>query len=200
MLAELIELGYAAQNETGLYEPTLRMWELGTTTLADLPVKQVASDALAELHHRTGETVSLVVRDGDEALYIDKLISPRPMRFTTRVGSRVWLPLPAGGKAILAFSPDGDEVIERVARDVAAYDVDDVRRAMAHARDHGYVSSSSRPGARSFAAPILDRARRPVGALSISAPTDRLQDGQADSIVDLVVATATRLSDSLGRL
>ena len=61
--------------------------------VADLAIKQVASGALQQLHDLTGETVSLTVRSGDDALYLDKIVSPRPVRFTTRVGSRVPLPI-----------------------------------------------------------------------------------------------------------
>ena len=87
ILGELSALGYVVQDDgTGLYRPTLRTWELGTAVVADVPIKQVASGALLRLHEQTGETVSLVVRSGDDALYLDKIISPRPVRFTTRVG------------------------------------------------------------------------------------------------------------------
>lgn len=203
VLAELVELGYVDQDETGLYRPTLRMWEMGNEVVADLPIKQVASSALVELHDRTGETVSLIARSGDDALYLDKLISPRPIRFTTRVGSRVPLPLPAGGKAILAFAEDGPQVVERVAaRETAhrAIDAGAVLEALDQIRRTGLATSSARPGASSFAAPILDRDRAPVGALSVSAPTDRLDKARRDAVIDHVVSTATRLSESLGRL
>lgn len=203
ILADLIDLGYVEQDDAGLYRPTLRLWEMGSAIVADLPIKQVASSALMELHDATGETVSLITRAGDDALYLDKLISPRPMRFTTRVGSRVPLPLPAGGKAILAFSPDGQEVVDRVAArndPDRPVDVEKVLRAMERARRTGFTMSSARPGARSFAAPILDRDRAPVGALSVSAPNERLDDASREAIIDAVVTTATRLSESLGRL
>jgi IclR family transcriptional regulator, KDG regulon repressor len=203
VLGELIELGYAEQDASGLYRPTLRMWELGVNIVADLPIRQVASSALVELHDTTGETVSLVVRSGDDALYLDKLISARPMRFTTRVGSRIPLPVPAGGKAILAFSDDGPDVVARLAKEADprwAIDEAKVLRAMGHARRTGFVLSSAQQGVKSVAAPILDRDRRPVGALSVSAPTELMEQEGRTSIIDDVVATATRLSDSLGRL
>ena len=203
LLSELVELGYAEQEaDSGRYRPTLRTWELGTAVVADLPVKQLAAVALHELHVQTGETVSLVVRSGDDALYIDKIVSPRPVRFTTRVGSRVPLALPAGGKALLAFAPDGPDVVKRLSAadglgptlDVAA-----VLRALEQARRRGYAVATGR-GVTSVAAPVLDRAERPAAALSVSAPADRLTGARRGEVVDAVVTTATRLSESLGRL
>jgi DNA-binding IclR family transcriptional regulator len=203
ILAELVELGYVAQEEgSGRYRPTLRTWELGTAVVADLPVKQVAGPALHDLHTRTGETVSLVVRAGDDALYLDKIVSPRPVRFTTRVGSRVPLPVPAGGKALLAFADDGDDVVHRSAAPggaLAGLDVNAVLRTLERARERGYAVARGR-GVTSIATPVLDRDQQPAAALSVSAPTERLTPDRRAEIVDAVVTTAARLGESLGRL
>src|SRR5690606_35113096 len=144
--------------------------------IADLPIKQVASGALHQLHGRTGETVSLVVRSGDDALYLDKIVSPRPLRFTTRVGSRLPLPLTAGGKAMLAASADGADVVRRFAArpDLAhPVDVDRLLGELAEARERGYAIATGRPGLVGIAAAIVDRDDEPVAALTVSAPTDR---------------------------
>lgn len=205
VLGELIELGYVEQDDaSGLYRPTLRTWEIGVGVVSDLPIKQAAAGALQQLHERTGETVSLVVRRDDDALFLDKLISPRPLAFSTRVGSRVPLPVAVGGRVILAFSADGDEVVERyeVADGPREYAItgDQVRRAMAQARRQGFTRTSTRSKVRSVAAPIFDRARTPVGALAVSAPPERVDHDRFDQIIDDCVTTATRLSESLGRL
>jgi DNA-binding IclR family transcriptional regulator len=204
LLSELIELGYvervAAKN---LYQPTLRMWEIGTAVVADLPIKQVASPALEELHRRTGETVSLTVRSGDDVVYLDKIISPRPIRFTTRVGSRVPAPLTAGGKAILSLSDDGREVVERVAARVApdhAFDVDRALKELTETRRRGYATSRANPGVVSIAAAVIDRDDVPIAALSVSAPTVRLTKDQRAEAVEAVLMTVTNLTESLGRL
>ncbi|MFP4512926.1 MAG: IclR family transcriptional regulator C-terminal domain-containing protein, partial [Acidimicrobiales bacterium] len=156
------------------------------------------------LHAATGETVSMVVRSGDDALYLDKLVSPRPMRFTTRVGSRVPLPLPAGGKALLAAADDGPEVVARVAERpalAAMIDVDKVIKELAAARRRGYaIARSKTRGVTSLAAAVIDRDDRPAAALAVSAPTDHLGRKRRDEVATTLVSTATRLSESLGRL
>lgn len=203
VLAELTDLGYVEQDEaSGLYRPTLRTWEIGVGVVSDLPIKQAAAGALQQLHERTGETVSLIVRRGDDALFLDKLISPRPLAFSTRTGSRVPLPVTVGGRVILAFSADGEEVVERYEAGDGEQAVtgEMVRRAMAQARRHGHATTSARAKVRSVAAPIFDSVRKPVGALVVSAPPERVDDERFDEIVDDCVTTATRLSESLGRL
>jgi DNA-binding IclR family transcriptional regulator len=203
VLAELIDLGFVERDEAGLYRPTLRTWEIGTAIVADLPIKQVASTALQQLHARTGETVSLTVRSGDDALYLDKLISPRPVRFTTRVGSRVPLPLTAGGKALLALAADGADVVRRVgARPEmrGVIDVDAVLEELVQARKRGYAVSSARPGVVSIAAAVVDRGGEPVAALSVSAPSERVPRAKRSEITGSLLAVAVTLAESLGRV
>lgn len=204
VLGELTALGYVVQDEaTGLYRPTLRTWELGTAVVADLPIKQAASGALLRLHERTGETVSLVVRSGDDALYLDKILSPRPLHFTTRVGSRLPLPLTAGGKALLAVAEDGDDVVKRLAgRSGAGHhvDVDRLLAELEDARRLGFAVATGRPGLVGIAAAIVDRDDQPVAALSVSAPVDRLPDSARPAVIEAVLTTAANLTESIGRV
>lgn len=204
ILSTLIQLGYVAKTaETGQYHATLKMWELGANILASHPLKRVAAGFLHELHRLSGETVSLTIPSDDDVLYVDKIISPRPIRFTTRVGSRVAAPLTASGKAILAHTPNAREVLERVLPRLEperAYDVDEVMKELEQTRERGYSVSSARPGVVSFASVVLGRDGHPAAALSVSAPTQRLTDGKRAEIIEGVLSTCARLSETLGRL
>lgn len=204
ILSTLIQLGYVAKtSETGQYHATLKLWELGANILANHPIKRVAAGFLHELHRLSGETVSLTIPSDDDVLYVDKIISPRPIRFTTRVGSRVPAPLAASGKAILAHVPNAREVVERVLPRVdpdRAYDVDELMAELDSTRERGYSISSARAGVVSFASVVLGRDGQPVAALSVSAPTQRLPDAKRAEIIEGVLSTCARLSETLGRL
>lgn len=203
VLAELIGLGYVEQDAaTGLYRATLRTWEIGTAVIADVPIRQIASSTLQDLHEQTGETVSLVVRSGDDALYLDKIISPRPARFSTRVGSRIPLPLTVGGLAILAASDDGADVVGRIASRTdlpTAVDVERTLRSLDTIRRRGYAVSSARHSITGVGAAILDRDEQPAAALIVSAPTDRMSSTKRTTTIELVADAAARLGESLGR-
>lgn len=203
VLSELTELGYVEQDESGLYRPTLRTWEIGTAVVADLAIKQVASGALQQLHDLTGETVSLTVRSGDDALYLDKIVSPRPVRFTTRVGSRVPLPITASGKALLANAPDAEAVIARVAQRPELHGLLDPERTLRQvieARKKGYAISAVRPGILSVAAAVHDRSNDAVAALAVSSPTERLPRSERARVIEAVLNTSLQLAESLGRM
>lgn len=203
VLRLLMESGYVSQDPaTDLYAPTLKVWELGSAVVASLPVKQAATTGLLELHRRTGETVSLSILDGDDVLYLDKIVSPRPMGFTTRVGSRIAAPLTVGGRAMLAYEDDPEAVVGRVAARVGDGVLDparvlaDIRRA----RADGYLVGSGRAdrGIVGIAAAVPGPGGRASAGLTVSAPAKRLTDKRQQEIVDALLITATGLSEALG--
>lgn len=202
ILATLIELDYVAQqNETGLYKPTLKTWELGAGILATHPVKRAAVGFMHELHRLTSETVSLTIRSGDDVLYLDKIISPRPIRFTTRVGSRVAIPLPASGKTILAHLPDRREIAERVLPNVKPerkYVVDELMDELDLILERGYSISSARPGTQSIASVVMDHDGKPIAAMSVSAPSQRFTEQKKNEVIEAVLSICARLSESIG--
>ncbi|CAN5223205.1 IclR family transcriptional regulator [soil metagenome] len=204
LLQSLIELGYVEQEaETGRYGPTLKLWELGSSVVVEHPVKRAASSFLQALHKETGESVSLLVRSGDDVLYLEKLFSPRPVRFSTRPGSRVPAPLTAGGMAMLSHDPQAREVVERMAARLHGRREFDVERFMSEieaTRQRGYSISAANAGVVSFGCALPARAGRAVAALSVSAPSERLQNGADAKLVEALLSTCARLVQSVGLL
>lgn len=203
VLQTLVAFGFAEQDgETSLYSPTLKVWELGSAVVSRLPVKQAAAPVLQELHATTGETVSLSVRDGDDVLYLDKIISPRPIGFTTRVGSRVPAPMTAAGRAMLAYEPDARGVVERVAarRDDASMDVERIVSEIDKARRTGYVVGRGRVdrGIVGIATAVLGSRGSPVAGITVSTPSQRLDRARQKEIVEALLGAASRLGEAIG--
>jgi DNA-binding IclR family transcriptional regulator len=203
VLRSLIELGYATQDPgTDLYTATLKVWELGSAVVGGLPIKRAATTILHELHRRTGETVSLSVLDGDDVLYLDKVVSARPAGFTTRVGSRIPAPMTVAGRAMLAYEDDARTVVERVAAvlEPGAVDVDEVLAAVDRARVEGYVVGRGRPerGIVGIAVAVPGPDGRAAAGLTVSAPVQRLDDAGRAGIVDALLVAAAGLGEALG--
>jgi IclR family acetate operon transcriptional repressor len=166
-------------------------------------LKRAAAPFLAELHRLTGETVSTLVLDGDDVLYLDKIVSPRPVRFTTRPGSRVPAIFAAGGQAMLALEPDARAIVERLAKRLEgerAVDVETVLAALETVRSRGYAISRITPEVLSIGGAILAEDGRAAGALSVSAPIERLDAEKQALVVQAVRETCTRMAETLGRL
>lgn len=203
VLQTLVAAGFAVQDaETSLYAPTLKVWELGSAVVSRLPVKQAAAPILQELHETTGETVSLSVRDGDDVLYLDKIISPRPIGFTTRVGSRVAAPMTAAGRAMLAYEADARSVVERVAArlEPGALDVDQVVAELEKARRAGYVVGRGRVdrGIVGLATAVLGGRGSPVAGITVSTPSQRLDRARQKEIVEALLGAASRMGEAIG--
>jgi DNA-binding IclR family transcriptional regulator len=86
----------------------LRLFELGQ--LADEPreLRAAALPVMADLRNRTGEIVSLALRDGREMVCIAVVRGQTSATPTSRIGGRIPTHATALGKAVLAFSDDAD--------------------------------------------------------------------------------------------
>jgi len=204
ILATLSGLGYAEQeSQTGCYRATLRLWELGSGLIAHHPVKRAGAAFLRQLHQSTRETVSLTVLSGDDVLYLDKIVSPRPIRFTSRIGSRAPAPVTAGGKAMLAHEPEARAIIRRAQERIQKQrrvSVDALMRELEGVRRNGYATSSYSPGVISFAAPIMARDGRAAAALSVSAPESRLTKSKREDIIEQLLRTCAEIAERVGHL
>ncbi|MBK5224272.1 MAG: IclR family transcriptional regulator [Acidimicrobiia bacterium] len=203
VLRSFVDRGYVAKDPaTDLYVATLKVWELGQAVVGTLPIKQAATTVLQELHRRTGETVSLSILDGDDVLYLDKIISPRPMGFTTRVGSRLPAPLTVGGRAMLAYEDDPKAVITRVAERLGpkVIDVDKALDDVRRSRDDGYLVGTGRTerGIVGIAAAIPGPGGRAAAGLTVSAPAKRLDGDREHAIIDALLIAAAGLADAIG--
>ena len=173
LVTTLSELGYVRKDsDTGRYGLTLRLWELGTAVRELHPARRAAAPYMQELHKATSETVNLSVLDGDDVLYIDKIMAPRELRFTSRAGSRAPAALVVPGRALLAHEPAARDIVERVAQAAKGrnIDVETYIGQLEEVRRKGYVAADSimTPGVLSVAAPILGRDGRSAAALSVS--------------------------------
>lgn len=202
ILGTLGGLGFAEQvPETGCYRATLKLWELGSGMISEHPVKRAAAAFLQELHRTTGETVSLTILAGDDVLYLDKIMSPRAIRFTTRVGSRVPATLTAGGKALLAHAQDARGIIKRAAargRGDRKLDPERLERELADVRKLGYAISRYSPGVMSIGAPVMGRDGQAVAALSVSAPEERVSAKKKAEIIECVLRTCVQMAERTG--
>jgi DNA-binding IclR family transcriptional regulator len=202
ILKTLVALGYVEQEaETGRYGLSLKLWELGAAVVVEHPVKRAATSFLQGLQQETGETVSLVVLSGDDVLYLEKLISPRAVRFTARAGSRVPAALSAGGRAMLAYRDDAREVLHRTAARLAAHrplDVDALIAEFEAVRRRGYSISRDNPRVVSMGCALPSRTGQPTAALSVSAPVERLDAERERRIAESLLATCARLTQTVG--
>lgn len=101
LVAELVAWGALERDDQGRYVVGLRLWEVGQS--AGRQLRDTARPHLQDLFSLTSETAHLAIRDGDEALYVDRVYSSKRVPRASRVGGRLPLHATAVGKVLLAF-------------------------------------------------------------------------------------------------
>jgi len=177
---ELITWGLLERNGTR-YRLGLRLFEMGQMVPRQRILREAALPYMEDVLIATQETVHFAVHEGLDVLYIEKIIGHRGLNKQSRVAGRLPLYCTATGKAILAFSPQTllDEVITQGLRPVTRRttvsaamlrkQVDRIREA------HLAVECEEiRLGYMSMAVPVFGSSSVLAGALSVTAPTVRM--------------------------
>ena len=205
LLASLVSLGYAAQDENGRYRLTLKMFELSSGIVNSMDIMDVAKVHLERLAQRTGEAVHLVIRDGQDIVYIYKTESG-PMRMSSRVGLRSPLYCTGVGKAILATLP-ADEVTniwqhttpqKLTTHTIVKFDA--LQAQLAEVRTNGYAidDEENELGVRCVAVAIPGVGGRADSAFSISGLAPYMTPERIRRIATLAQDARTDIMADLG--
>lgn len=170
-------------------------------------LSKLAQPVLRDLVDATGETAVLgvVADDADLVVYIDKVESDNPVRYTVKVGERREMHCTAMGKVLLAYS-DPDRIRRMSsARALKRFTSTTItspsrfRAELDRIRDEGIARTSGErvAGANGFAAPVFGPDGRAIAALLVAGPSNRVQVNQA-LIEHQLIEGARRLSLALG--
>jgi DNA-binding IclR family transcriptional regulator len=182
LLAELADWGALTRRADGRYEIGRKLWDLGLLAPVQLELRQVAAPFLQDLHTTIRDTVHLAVRDGLQALYVERISGRESVPVVSQVGSRLPLHATGVGKVLLAAAPD--DVVEQALRSLSRQTRNTVvepgrlRRELAEVRRRRYARTSEEmsPGAASLAVPVqVEHRGGPVvvAALGIVVPPHR---------------------------
>ncbi len=178
---------------------------LGQSYLDGLDLRGIAAPVLRELMLETHDTCHLVVRDGLDVVYIDKVEQKSAVRMASRVGRRMPMQSTAVGKAIIAFS--SPDVLEQVLdsglrpiteRSIGDSDVFRVEIARTGRRGYAIDDRENEPEVRCVGAPIFDHEDVVVAALSVSALTSRMTPARIRELGPRVARRGMQISAAMG--
>lgn len=207
LLAAMAERGYVRRMGDGVYRAGMRICELSDYVQQNLDVVELAREPMEGLSRRTGETVHLVERDGDEVVYIYKVDSIHgAIRMVSRIGMRRPMYCTGMGKAILAFQSD-EQVLDYwkgtehesytdhtiVRQEAFLREIHEIRR-----RGYALDNEENELGVRCVAAAIPDWQGGVSHALSISAPISRMTDERIRALVPELLAVRNEIASYLG--
>ena len=176
LVAELVGWGALSRTASGEYVVGRRLWDVGLLAPVNTGLKQVASPYLHDLYGATLATVHLAVRDGTQALYLDRLSGNASVPVVSTIGSRLPMHATGVGKVLLAHAPPAvqAEVLANLTR-VTPYTIDQpgrLRRQLTRVMkdDHATTVEEMSLGACSVAVPIR-AGNNVVASLGIVVPT-----------------------------
>lgn len=197
--------GFVTQDRNNRYFAGNGLLKLIGPVLARLEPRKAARPVMERLAKETGESVNLMVPDGDYGVYVDSVQGSRSIRMVVDIGMRERLHCSSVGKAILAFLPQS--VFERLASagfpKLTPNTITDADLLAAHlklVRERGYAidDEEGEEGTRCVGAPIFDGAGEIVGAISVAGPAFRMSMSKLETYAPIVKAAATEISQRLG--
>lgn len=206
LLGALVDVGYVEYDESSKrYRLGYALFALGASARR-FHVVDLARPALVRLAAATGDTIYLSVRDGDEALCVDRCTGSFPIRtLTLDIGDRRPLGIGAGSLALLAFEPDEEvtRILRRnvdARRDFAAFDDAGLREMVADARRLGYAYNDGRivSAMAALGVPVRDGEGRVLAALSVAAIRERMTAARVAELAELLKEEAGELGRVLG--
>lgn len=179
---------------------------LGKAAEKSFNLIQTVHPYLDDLASQTGETASLVLLDGDHAVYIDQVASHSIIRGNPPIGTPLHLHCTAAGKMLLSTFSDSDfrSFIKqaKLARKTEKTIIDPLvlQEEIRKIRKQGYAfdDEETELGGRCAAAPIYNDEGRTVAAISIMGPSTRIRQSDLTSLARMVKRLAYQASTQLG--
>ena len=202
---KLVEWGALERADDGGYMVGLRLLEVASLAPRGHGLRATALPYLEDLHHATGQHVLLAVRDGHEAVLVERLSARGAGRVMYRVGGRMPLHSTGVGLVLLAYAPAAvqDEVLAgdlRLEPEHSRVPERELRAQLAAVRRDG-VAVMSRPRPEpmtSVACPVIDQ-HRTVAAVSALTRSGQLEPAVLTPAVIAVARAISRAVSALRR-
>jgi len=204
ILQSLVSAGYIRTSDDRLYECTLKIFELSNLVLLRIDVRRIAEPFMRKLADSTRETIHLSVIDKTEIIYLHKIDSPQPVRIYSTVGGRAPAHCAASGKALIAYQEQeflpyfSDPLPVFTPRTIRT--VDQLRKELEQIRIQGFSINNAElvESVCGLAAVIHDGRGRPIAAIAVSGPIERLPPPVLRRYSEMVMEAARGISRTLG--
>lgn len=205
MLTSLEDMQLLDKDKDGYYSLGLLFLQFGQLVAQRLDIRQIALPVMKALRDEVEEAVNLIVKYGNEAMYIEKQDTNQPVRLYTAIGRKS--PLYAGDSRIILAYLSEEEVaqyINEIHLQPIGYgtitDKEKLRLTIEETRRNGYTISRSELEnyTSAVAAPIYDHKGHVVAGISVAGLDIRFSEERLPLLVEKVKAAAKDISMKLG--
>jgi DNA-binding IclR family transcriptional regulator len=208
LLATLEERGYVERAvESRKYRLGVRAFELGFYFQSQLEVRKLALPSLRSLVDQTSEAAFLCIREGDEAVCIERVEAEHQVNiFSLRVGGRQPLHCGAAPRALLCGMDDGQITAYAARSGLPASTPDTIAtlenllQDVKQTRARGFVVSMNDvvTGIAAVGAPVYDHSGKVAASISLSGLSIRYDPLRINVLAEMVIAAAKQISRQLG--
>ncbi|AKL85533.1 KipR [Bacillus atrophaeus UCMB-5137] len=206
MVSSLEEMGLLSRDRNGAYTLGLVFLEFGQLVSERLDIRQIAKPVMEELCQEVDEAVHLIMRDGNEAIYVEKIEGTQTVRLYTAIGRRSPLYAGACARSILSFLPQ--EQIETYIRQTefvpigsgTITDPAELLQTISSSLENGYTVSYSELEnyTAAIGAPIFSRKGQVAAGISIAGFEARFTKERLPYLTEKVKGAALQISEKMG--
>jgi DNA-binding IclR family transcriptional regulator len=204
-LTDLNYLKYDPGNKKYFLGP--KVLSLGFSVLQSLEVREIARPYLEKLSRECNKSVNLLMLDGVEMVFVERIRVPGPRDYNVSIGSRIAVYNTAAGRAVLAYLEQDklNSVIREIRRDPSA-----VRRIgqngerlfqiLSKVKREGFATNDeeSAKGLRAIAVPIFSSEGVTCAIDLIVAPEEVSLKELRKEYAPKLVETAKEISEAMG--
>lgn len=203
----LTEKGFLDRDQrSGSYQLGLRLLDLARIVRQRLSIVNTALPIMRELANETRETVILTMVQNQQAVCIERIESPRPIRLSFERGRARPLHAGASAKVLMAYLDERaqEEIINHGLQRFTENTITNpeaMRAELQRIRSQGFVLSRQEldSGAAAVAAPIFGGTDL-VAGLSVAGPMGRMEAAGLDRLTNRVREAAEQISQQVTRL
>lgn len=191
LMATFENMGYVERGErSGEYQLGMAAFETSQKLLARMPLLRKARPVMSQLARQCDETVYLVVRRGEDALFLEMADNDQKVNVVPLTSHRFPLNSCAPGKLLLAYTQGGASV-NFITPEHGCFD----HQSQRYCVDHDGLGE----GSSSLAVPLFQQGQKLVGCLTLVAPTFRMDTARINSeLLPALKAAGDMISARLG--
>ena len=203
----LVKIGFLEKDaDSKKYRLGMELFELGTLVENRMDIKKTAQPYCVMLSQKYCLTVHLAANKNGEVLYIDKYDQPDFFIMYSQVGQTAPMTCTGLGKAMLAF--EDENYLQKyifskpfpVKNENSIADEETLRKILADIKNKGYACDNGEISnvIKCYAAPIFNRHKKPIAAISVSGIVNKMENENAQEIIEDVKNAAKEISLKMG--
>lgn len=194
LLQTLVDMKYLQRDYQRKYSMGTKLHDLAAIIKNKSTLHSIALPILTNLRDMFDETVSLYIVKKDNRVCIESIESNQALRRSVEYGEMLPLSRGATGYILLAWLP------YKQRRRILQKSPHITEELLSKIRQAGYVENDGlhEPGVYAVAAPVFNDQGTNIAAISISGPSNRINQSMRTELTDTVMEAAMRISNLLG--